>query len=287
MIIHKLNPQGFCKGVINAIKLAKAAVTDSSIKKPIYMLGALIHNQHIIDELTKLGIIIIDEKGKTRLELLDLIPNNEGTVIISAHGASDNVYTKIKEKGLDILDATCPYVKLVHNRVKEKLNQGYDVIYIGAKGHPECEGVVTNSNKINLVTSLSDIDKLNISNNNIYVTNQTTLSIYEINNIYDNIKNRYSNAIIDDKICMATTERQKAVYESPMVDLCIVIGDSRSSNTKKLAEVANKKGIKTLLVEDLNDLKKSLPDNINSISITSGASTPDYITNEIIEYLSK
>ena len=86
---------------------------------------------------------------------------------------------------------------------------------------------------------------------------------------------------------MATTERQKAVYESPMVDLCIVIWDSRSSNTKKLAEVANKKGIKTLLAEDLNDLKKSLPDNINSISITSGASTPDYITNEIIEYLSK
>ncbi len=287
MIVHKLNPQGFCKGVINAIKLAKASVNDSSIRKPIYMLGALIHNQHIINELNDLGIIIIDEKCKTRLELLDLIPNNNGSVIVSAHGVSDKVYLKIKEKGLDLLDATCPYVNLVHKKVKEKLQSGYDIIYIGAKGHPECEGVVLNSDKIRLVTNDSSIDELDIDNDKIYVTNQTTLSIYEINHIYDRIKEKYPNALIDDKICMATTERQKAVYDSPLVDLCIVIGDSRSSNTKKLAEVARKKGLDTLLVDDINDLKEKMPKNIKSVSVTSGASTPEFITNEIIEYLKK
>ena len=287
MIIHKLNPQGFCKGVINAIKLAKASVNDNNIKKPIYMLGALIHNEHIINELKDLGIIIIDEKNKSRLELLDLIPNGSGTIIISAHGVTDNIYLKIKEKGLDILDATCPYVSLVHKKVKEKIDLGYDILYIGAKSHPECEGVIDNSDKITLITSDLDIDNLDVKNDKIYVTNQTTLSIYEIENIYNKIKQKYPNAIIDDKICMATTERQKAVYESPNVDLCIVIGDSRSSNTKKLAEVARKKGLDTILVDNIDDLKNKIPNNINSVSITSGASTPEFIVDEIIDYLKK
>lgn len=284
MIVYKLEPQGFCKGVENAIKLAKNSISDPNIKKPIYMLGALIHNQHIINELKDLGIIIIDEKNKTRLELLDLIKSNFGTIIISAHGASSLVFEKAKAKGFDVLDATCPYVSLVHNKVNKHLKDGYDIIYIGTKNHPECEGVIGNNN-INLITNINDIDSLNINNDKIYVTNQTTLSIYEINNIYNKIKEKYPNAIIDDKICMATTERQKAVYESPNVDLCIIIGDLRSSNTKKLEEVARKKGLNTLLVDSLDDLKNKLPNNINTVSITSGASTPSFITNEIIEYL--
>lgn len=286
MIVYKLKPQGFCKGVENAIKLAKNSISDPNIKKPIYMLGALIHNQHIINELKDLGIIIIDEKNKTRLELLDLIKSNFGTIIISAHGASSLVFEKAKAKGFKVLDATCPYVSLVHNKVNKHLKDGYDIIYIGTKNHPECEGVIGNNN-INLITSINDIDSLNIKNDKIYVTNQTTLSIYEINNIYNRIKEKYPNAIIDDKICMATTERQKAVYESPNVDLCIIIGDLRSSNTKKLEEVARKKGLNTLLVDSLDDLKNKLPSNIKSVSITSGASTPSFITNEIIEYLKK
>ena len=284
MIVYKLEPQGFCKGVENAIKLAKNSISDPNIKKPIYMLGALIHNQHIINELKDLGIIIIDEKNKTRLELLDLIKSNLGTIIISAHGASSLVFEKAKAKGFGVLDATCPYVSLVHNKVNKHLKDGYDIIYIGTKNHPECEGVIGNNN-INLITNIDDIDSLNIKNDKIYVTNQTTLSIYEINNIYNKIKEKYPNAIIDDKICMATTERQKAVYESPNVDLCIIIGDLRSSNTKKLEEVARKKGLNTLLVDSLDDLKNKLPNNIKSVSITSGASTPSFITNEIIEYL--
>lgn len=285
MIVYKLEPQGFCKGVINAIKLAKASTSNPSIKKPIYMLGALIHNQHIIDELTNLGIIIIDDKNKKRIELLDLIPDGNGTVIISAHGVCDTVYDKIKEKGLDIIDATCPYVSLVHKKVKEKLKDDYDILYIGAKSHPECEGVIDNDKRIKLITNENELNDINLDNKKIYVTNQTTLSIYEINNIYSKIKDKYPNSIIDDKICMATTERQKAVYESPDVDLCIVIGDLRSSNTKKLAEVAKKRGLNTILVDNLSDLKNKLPNDIHSVSITSGASTPEFITNEIIEYL--
>ena len=286
MIIHRLEPQGFCKGVMMAIDIAKKSVSDKFIKKPIYMLGALIHNEHIINELKDLGIIIVDDKNKTRLELLDLINDNCGTVIISAHGASDLVYKKIKEKGLDLIDATCPYVKLVHEKIAKKIKDGYDILYIGAKGHPECEGVITNSDKIHLITSSNIIDT-NINNDKIYATNQTTLSIYEIDNIYNKIKELYPNTIIDNKICDATTKRQKAVYESPLVDLLIVVGDSRSSNTKKLNDVGIKKGLKTLLIEDVNQIIDYDFNNINSIAITSGASTPSYIVDEIIEYVKK
>ncbi len=285
MIINKLEPQGFCKGVINAINLAKKAVNDSNIKKPIYMLGALIHNEHIINELQNLGIIIVDQKLKSRLELLDLIPDNNGTVIISAHGVSNKVIEKIKNKKLDIIDTTCPYVNLVHKRVFEKINEGYNILYIGQKSHPECEGVIDNDKNIKLITNIDDVKDLNINNDKIYVTNQTTMSIYEIDNIYNELKNKYKNILIDNKICMATTERQKAVYNTDNVDLLIVIGDIRSSNTKKLAEVGKKKGINTILVDNLLDLKNKLPNNINKVAVTSGASTPDFITDEIIEYL--
>ena len=283
MIVNKLLPQGYCKGVTRAIDMAFETAKNS--KKPIYMLGRIIHNSHVIDKFKNLGVIVLEDKNKSKLELLDEI--NEGTIIFSAHGVSPSIYKKAKDRNLNIVDATCPMVLLVHNRIKDYLSKGFDVIYIGTKGHPECEGVLGISDLIHPIWSKEDISSLSIDNENIYITNQTTLSKDDTNLMFDLLKKNYPSSVIDDKICNATTIRQEAIKNQPKADLCIVVGDKLSSNTKKLKEVSEKTNTKTILIDSIEALDKNLIKDCKVINITSGASTPDYITNEIIEYLKK
>lgn len=285
MIVNKIIPQGYCGGVVHALKCATNAINDNSVK-PIYMLGEIIHNTHVIKDLENLGIITIEDKTKTRLELLDLI--DSGTVIFSAHGVSPKVYEKAKNKKLNIIDATCPNVLIIHDKISSYLSKDYTCLYIGTKGHPECDGVLGISDKIIPIYSYQDILDLNILNDKIYVTNQTTLSIFDIENILNKIKEKYPNSIIDDKICNASTIRQQALANQPDADLCIIVGDNKSSNTKKLYKVSSEiRKIKTVLIEDLSKLDKSILENVKVVNISSGASTPGYIVDEIIEYLKK
>ncbi len=282
MIVNKITPQGFCKGVEGAIKIVKSTLESND--RPIYLLGEIIHNKNVIDELSQLGAITIPTNGKTRLELLDEI--DKGTVIFSAHGVSPKVYEKAKEKGLNIVDATCPMVTLVHNNIIKKLNAGYSIIYIGTKSHPEAEGVLGISSSIHFLSSNDDIDNLSIENDKIYVTNQTTLSIYDMALIYDKLQAKYPNIEIDNKICNATTIRQEAIRNQPKADLCIIVGDKLSSNTKKLVKVSKEYAkIKTIQCEDLSSLDKLELSDVNIVNISSGASTPEYIVDEIITYL--
>ena len=284
MIIRKINPQGYCNGVKRALNIVSNALEDKNVKRPIYLLGQIIHNKHVVKDFIDKGAIVVEDKTKSRLELLDSI--NEGTVIFSAHGVSPLVYKKAKEKGLNIIDATCGYVLIVHKKIEDYLNKGFDVIYIGTKNHPEVEGVLGISNKIHFISNLEQIKNLNITNDKIYCTNQTTLSQYEIIDIFNLLKKKYPNILIDDKICDATTVRQKAMKEQEKADLCIVVGDSASSNTKKLYKVSSElAGIKTILCEDLKSLDKNELKNVKTVNISSGASTPDYIVDEIINYL--
>ncbi len=286
MIIRKIEPQGYCNGVIRALNIVNEAIENKSIKKPIYLLGQIIHNKHVVDEFIKRGVIVIDDKSKSRLELLDEIDN--GTVIFSAHGVSPKVYEKAKEKKLNIIDATCGNVLVIHNKIKSFLKEGYDIIYIGTKNHPEVEGVLGINNKINFISSLDEINDLNIKNNKIYCTNQTTLSKFDCFEICNKLKEKFENIIIDDTICNATTIRQEAIKNQPKADLCIVVGDLKSSNTKKLFNISKEIAkINTILCEDLNHLDKNILKDIKTINITSGASTPSYIVDEIINYLNK
>ena len=281
MIINKIEPQGYCQGVINALKIINEAINEND---KIYSLGSIIHNDYVINDLKNKGVITVEEKGLSRLELLDKI--DKGTVIFSAHGVSPLVYEKAKSKNLKIIDATCPMVHLVHKKMKEHLDLGYDCIYIGAKGHPECEGVLGISNKIHFISNLDDIKKLNIENDKIYVTNQTTLSIYDIKDLFIELKNKYKNILIDDKICNATTVRQKALANQPKCDLCIIVGDKKSSNSLKLYKVSTEIAkVKTIFVDNLKNLDKELLKDVNIINISSGASTPSFLVDEIIEYL--
>ncbi len=284
MKINKLSPQGYCGGVKNALNIAYKTLKDENCPKPIYLLGSIIHNKNVIEDLKKLGAILIEDNNLSKENLIDKI--EYGTVIFSAHGVSPNVYKKAKEKGLNIIDTTCPNVLIVQKQIKKYLDLNYKCLYIGTKGHPECEAILGISSSIILISSIDDLKNIN-KDDKIYVTNQTTLSIYETNELYNYIKNNYSDATIDNKICNATTVRQEACIKQEYVDLCLVVGDKSSSNTKKLLLACIKNNINTIQIENLDDLKKINLTSINSISITSGASTPEYIVNEIIEYLKR
>ncbi len=286
MEIIELKPQGFCKGVITALQIVENALNDQTLPKPVYILGQIIHNKEVINDFSLKGAITIHEKGKTRLELLNSIDN--GTIIFSAHGVSKKVYDLAKKKNLHIIDASCEYVRKIQNKILEMISDGYEIIYIGVNNHPESEGILGCSDKINFVTSLHDVNSLNIKSNKIFVANQTTLGIFDTENIYKLILEKYPSAIIDNSICKATTQRQLAIMNQKEVDLCIIIGDKESSNTKKLFSIGKDyTKINTVLIEKLNDLDSSLLKNIKSVSISSGASTPRYLVNEVIEYIKK
>jgi len=280
MIINKLEPQGYCKGVINAINIA---LNFNLNNQKTYALGALIHNKEMLKELSKKGIITIHDNGRTRLEMLDEI--DSGNVIISAHGACPMVYQKIKEKGLNLIDCTCGYVTMTHNEIKKHLDLGYDIYYIGTKGHPECEGAIGISNKVKLLTNIDDINTASFSDKS-FIINQTTLSTLDIKYLHEAILNKNPNVTIRKSICDATTKRQLAVINSKKVDLTIIVGDTTSSNSKKLYKLASQIN-SSILVENLDDVKAIDFTNIKEINITSGASTPPYITQSIIDYLTK
>lgn len=284
MHVNVIKYQGFCQGVIKALDLVYKTIENPETPKPIYLLGRIIHNDFVVDKIRNLGVIILEDKSKSRYELLSNI--DKGTVIFSAHGVEPKVYELALNKGLNIIDASCTYVLKTQNNIKKHLALNYDVIYIGTHNHPESEAVMGISDKINLITCLDDISKLNINNELIYATNQTTLSSYDLIEFKNLLFKKYPNLIYDDKICGATTIRQKAIIEQPLADLCIVVGDKFSSNTKKLVSVSeNVSKIKTIHITDLSDLDINVLKNIKSVNVTSGASTPKEITDEVIDFL--
>ena len=282
MNVKRVIPSGYCKGVVNAIKLAK----DTKINNPnenVYVLGMLVHNSFVSKELADLGIITLDDTSKTKQELVDEI--NNGIIIFTAHGISNSIKQKVIDKGLKYIDATCVDVKKTQDIICNYLNDGYDVLYFGKRKHPEAEAVLSISNKIHLVTNEDDLNELDIDNDKIFLTNQTTMSYIELSDLIDLAKDKYPNLIIEKEICDATSSRQKAIYELDNCDLLYVVGDKKSNNTNKLVDIGNSKGIKTILIHsyldiDINDLK-----DVKNVYVSAGASTPPNLIDEVITYL--
>lgn len=282
MEVKAVVPRGYCKGVVRAIKIAKEA---KDAPQPISILGMIVHNQYIVNALDELGVHTIDEKGKTRLELLENI--EEGTVIITAHGASDEVFTKAKEKGLHVIDASCLDVIKTHDLIKDKLKSGLDILYIGKNGHPEAEGAISlNKEHIHLITCKKDIDKVDKSKSYV-ITNQTTMSLYDVYDLCEYAKKVLPNVEIAKETCTATKIRQEAIKElEDDIDIVFIVGDPHSNNTKKLASIANSKANKEVyMIESINDLDVNLLKGKKKAAVSSGASTPTYLTNQIIEFL--
>ena len=274
MEIVKVSFQGFCKGVIRAIAIINKALKNDNIRKPIYMLGGLVHNKHIINAYENKGIIIVDN-------INDIY---EGTVIITAHGVSDSIIDLIKSRNLDILNTTCFDVIKTHNIIKEKINDGYDVLFYGKNTHPETKGVMGISKDIHLIETSKDIDLLNITNPKLFFATQTTMSYLDVIDMLKIIQNKYPHIDSYEEVCSATKVRQTAlIEEAKNADLCIVVGDPKSNNTNKLKEVCLKHtSTPCVMVEIIKDLESYDFSNVFRIVVTAGASTPPVIVDEVI-----
>jgi 4-hydroxy-3-methylbut-2-enyl diphosphate reductase len=282
--VIKISPRGYCYGVVDAMVLALQTAKNLDLPRPIHILGMIVHNRHVTDAFEEQGIITLD--GENRLEILDQI--EQGTVIFTAHGVSPEVRIRAREKGLTVVDATCPDVTKTHDLIREKVADGYEVVYIGKKGHPEPEGAIGIAPEhVHLIEIEAEIDLLSIPANRIIITNQTTMSQWDIRHLIGKLLQKFPSAEIHNEICLATQVRQEAVAEQAgQADLCIVVGDPRSNNSNRLAQVSEEiAGVPSYRISDLSEIKREWFDGVSKIAVTSGASTPTPLTKEVIAYL--
>lgn len=286
MEIVKISPRGYCYGVVDAMVLALQTARNLDLPRPIYILGMIVHNSHVTESFKDEGIITLD--GANRLEILEGV--DSGTVIFTAHGVSPEVRRRAKEKGLTIVDATCPDVTKTHDLIRDKVEEGYDIIYIGKKGHPEPEGAIGIApDRVHLIENEADIAELRLAGDRIIITNQTTMSQWDIRHLISKLLETFPRAEVHNEICLATQVRQEAVAEQAKnAQLCIVVGDPRSNNSNRLAQVSEEiSGVKAYRVSDVTEIKREWLEGVDRVAVTSGASTPTPLTKEVIQYLER
>ena len=284
MEVIKVTPRGYCYGVVDAMELARKAAKDPSLPRPLYIIGLIVHNRFAVEELTRLGITTLD--GQDRASILEAV--SAGTVIFTAHGVSPLVKRRARERGLSVIDATCPDVTRTHDLVNDFVARGYEVLYIGKKGHPEPEGVIGEAPEhVALIETEVDLDALPAhirTAEHLLVTTQTTLSQWDTARLIGVIQARFPRAEVHNEICRATQLRQEAVARMAVgADLTIVVGDPRSNNTNRLVQVAEElAGSPAVRIESPADLTPALLEGKRRVAITAGASTPSQITREVI-----
>ncbi len=275
---------GFCFGVKNAVDKTYKQLDEKYSN--LYCLGELVHNEKVVYDLTNKGLIIINNINEA--------PNNS-TVIIRAHGVNPEVYKLAKDKLINIIDLTCPKVKNIHELAKNYMNEGYYIMLIAEKSHPETIGTRGFCGEnCTIIENLEDIKEAVCNFNNstlekVVIIVQTTFSIANFENIVGELKNNLSCDIkIENTICNATFMRQKETEEiSKQVDVMIVIGGKNSANTKRLYDIACQNCKRAILIQNKNDneLKMIFEDKFDKIGITAGASTPQESIIEVVEYI--
>ncbi len=279
--ISLANPRGFCAGVDRAIEIVEQSLDKYGA--PIYVRNEVVHNKFVIESLKKKGAIFVND--------LKLVPENS-YLIYSAHGVSKKVKSDSDNYKLKSIDATCPLVTKVHKEVNYYLKNNYEIIMIGHNGHPEVEGTLgqdLTSKKMHLIEKVSDIHQLNISDPNkiAYVT-QTTLSLDETKDVIKELKSKFP--MIEgpkaDDICYATQNRQDAIKQIlPQADILFVVGSKNSSNSNRLKELGEKKGIPSILIDDMSDFNPAWLDNKKNIAITAGASAPEILIKQLTKLI--
>lgn len=274
-----LTPRGFCAGVVRAIDVVKIAL--DTYGAPIYVRKEIVHNKHVVDELREMGAIFVEE--------LHEAPAGS-RVIFSAHGVSPAVRDEAKQRGLNVIDATCPLVTKVHLEAVKFAKKGYTIILIGHENHDEVIGTLGEAPEaMKLVSDVADVDALEIPEGTkmAYLT-QTTLSLDETTHIVERLVQRYPHieGPKSQDICYATENRQVAVKAvAPMCDLLLVVGSKNSSNSQRLVEVCKNHGVPSYLVDDERDVQAEWLVNVNSVAVTAGASAPEHLVEELIAYL--
>jgi 4-hydroxy-3-methylbut-2-en-1-yl diphosphate reductase len=284
MEVIKISPRGYCYGVVDAMVIARNASLDKSLPRPIYILGMIVHNKHVTDAFEQEGIITLD--GQNRKDILEQV--DKGTVIFTAHGISPEVRELAKKKGLVTIDATCPDVTKTHQLIEEKVLEDFQIIYIGKKGHPEPEGAVgVAPGKVHLVETEKDVEELAIQHPKLIVTNQTTMSQWDVLHVIQKVQEKYPHVEVHKEICMATQVRQEAVAEQATeADVTIVVGDPMSNNSNRLAQVSEEiAGTTAYRIADISELNIDWIKDAKAVAVTSGASTPTPITKEVITFI--
>ena len=288
MKITVIEPKSYCAGVTNAINIARRAKEDYPSKN-VFILGKLVHNQLVTNALNEESIKTLYAKDKTLEQLLDTVPE-DSVLIFTAHGHDKKLDVIAHNKGLIVFDATCPKVKNNIDIINKEINNGHQVIYIGHKSHPETNAALCIDNNVLYYDVNMGIDYSKVSDKSPLVINQTTLNILDIKDNYNDILSHIPEARILEEICNTTRLRQEAVINLPDdVDLIIVVGDTYSSNTKRLFEIATKAHpeILSVMISEIHELDLSLLKDKNHIAIASGASTPLFAIEEIIEQIKR
>jgi 4-hydroxy-3-methylbut-2-enyl diphosphate reductase len=273
------NPRGFCAGVERAIDIVERALQQYGA--PIYVRHEIVHNKFVVDDLRRKGAVFVEE--------LDEIPAG-ATVIFSAHGVSQAVRSDAESRGLKVFDATCPLVTKVHVEVSKMLRDGYEIVMIGHRGHPEAEGTMGQANSgMHLVETVEDVARLQTRDaaKLSYVT-QTTLSVDDARVIVAALKARFPqiHGPKKDDICYATQNRQDAVkFMTPRCDVVIVVGSPNSSNSNRLREVAENMGAKAYMVDTAADLRPEWVAGKRRVGVTAGASAPEVLVDELVARL--
>ena len=265
-------PRGFCAGVERAIE---------KYGPPIYVRHEIVHNRHVVERLRAKGARFVDE--------IDEIPPGAVT-IFSAHGVASAIETRAGERGLPVIDATCPLVSKVHIEGQRYANQGREIILIGHAGHPEIEGTMGRiTGKVHLISRPEEVAALKVGNpEKLAFITQTTLSVDDTRAVIEALKARFPGIVGPDTkdICYATQNRQRATLElAKIVEMVLVVGAPNSSNSNRLREIAAEFGVPSYLIEDAKALDPRWLEGVSAVGITAGASAPDELVDDLVERL--
>jgi 4-hydroxy-3-methylbut-2-enyl diphosphate reductase len=268
-------PRGFCAGVVRAIDIVELALEKYG--PPIYVKHQIVHNSYVVNDL--------ESKGAITVENVDEIPGGS-KVVFSAHGSPPEDFKKAEEQGLQVLDATCPLVIKVHNEAKKYNREGRKIILVGHKGHQEVKGT-TGQTDMEIVDDREEFVSPEWDNSiPVAVLTQTTLSVDDTENSIRNIQKSFSDVLVRNDLCYATTNRQMAVKEiSNHVEVFLVVGAQNSSNCNRLKEVAELNGVPAFLINSVEELDPKWLADVVNVGVTSGASTPDSLVRDIIDFI--
>ena len=266
---------GFCFGVKRAVE--KVYEQIGKTEKPIYTYGPIIHNEQVVGDLQEKGVEVIDT-----LEALKTI--RDAVVVIRSHGVGKDVYDILKENGVEIVDATCPYVKKIHRIVEKQTAEGRRVLIVGSEDHPEVQGIKGwGDERTKVIENMDDFRRLELpEDEKLCIVSQTTFNYKKFQDLVEKIsKTRYDITVLNT-ICNATQERQvEAMRIASQVDVMLVIGGKHSSNTQKLYDICRKECKNTYYIQTLGDFNPECISSVRSVGITAGASTPNNIIEEV------
>ena len=272
-------PRGFCAGVDRAVDIVEKSL--EKFGSPIYVRHEIVHNKHVVQTLEKKGVIFVNE--------LEEIKDKTRPVIFSAHGVAKQIYRDAQIENLQFIDATCPLVSKVHREAELLNKQGYQIILIGHKNHPEVIGTMGQlpPGEVILIEKSEDINQINLSRDKIAYITQTTLSVDDTKEIIEALNKKFPKikAPIKSDICYATTNRQMAVKNvAEKCDVFFIVGSRQSSNSQRLVEVAKKSGSKeSYLVHQGFELPKKIIENAKCIGVSSGASAPEVLVDQLLD----